>query len=88
MTPADYTALAVLGTFAAIAVLGGLRWLFRSVLGLAVGCVVLVALSHFADVPPPAEIARFVNDSRIVRTITDSMGWARGHVPTRSEASR
>ena len=70
MTPADYTALAILGTFAVVAVLGGLRWIVRCLLGLAAGCAVLIALSHFADVPPPAEIGRFINDSRIVRAIT------------------
>ena len=73
MTPADTTALAVLGVFAAIAVFGGLRWLFRCAAGLAVGCAVLVALSYSADVPPPRELGRFVRDSRIVRAITERL---------------
>jgi len=73
MTPADYTTLAILGTFTVVAVLGGLKWIVRCVLGLAAGCVVLMALSHFADVPPPAEIGRFINDSRVVRAITGAM---------------
>ena len=73
MTPADYTALAILGTFAAVAVLGGLRWIVRCILGLAAGCVVLMALSYFADVPRPSEIGRFINDSRIVRAMSSTM---------------
>lgn len=73
MTPADTTALVVLGAFVAISVFGGLRWLFRCAAGLAVGCAVLVALSYSADVPPPAELGRFVRDSRIVRAITERL---------------
>jgi len=73
MTPADTAALAILGTFTAVAVLGGLKWIVRCVLGLAAGCAVLVALSYFADVPPPAEIGKFITDSRIVRAINEAM---------------
>ena len=73
MTPADYTALAIVGGFVAVGVLGGLRWIVRCLMGLAVGLAVLIALSHFADVPRPAEIGRFINDSRIVRAMTDAM---------------
>lgn len=87
MTPADTTALVILGAFAAVATLGGLRWLVRCVLGLAVGCAVLVALSHFADAPPPAEIGRFVSDSRIVRTIAAHLPTIESTAPADSEPS-
>jgi len=75
MTPADTTALVILGVFVAVATVGGLRWLVRLVAGLAVGCAVLVALSHLADAPNPAEIGRFIGDSRIVQTLSS-------HLPT------
>lgn len=88
MTPADYTALAILGVFAAIAVLGGMRWLVRGLLGLAVGCAVLLALSHFAHVPPPVEIGRFIGTSRIVRAFTGRPAPAGGDMRADDEARR
>ena len=88
MTPADTTALAILGVFVALATFGGLRWLFRCVVGLAVGCVVLVTLSHLADVPAPARIARFMTDSSIVQTITDYLPTIETDAPAVSEPSR
>jgi len=82
------TALAVLGTFAVIALFGGLRWLVRCVAGLAVGCAVLVALSHLAHVPPPKQLGQFVRDSRIVRAITDRLESRHSAVRRDGDATR
>ena len=70
MTSGDYLAIAILIVFALLGLTGRLRWLVRTLVGLAVGCVVLLVVSQLEALPAAGTVARLVNDGTVAPAIS------------------
>jgi len=65
MTTGDYVSIGILALFVVLGVAGAFRWVVRAVLGLAVGCAVLIALSYSASVPAVGQAGELLGDGQI-----------------------
>ena len=73
MSAGDYIAIGVLGLFALLGVMGSLRWLIQAAIGVAVGCLVLIALSRAQSVPALGRVGALLNDGHITPSLTRQM---------------
>ena len=72
ITANDAIALSVLALFGFLAVMGWLKWVFRIAAGLAVGCVVLIAVGAAERVPGVGYASRFLNNGQITPALTNA----------------
>ena len=70
MTLADYLAILVLGVFGLTGVMGWTRWIGRFLLGVLIGCAVLIAVSYAGSIPAVSSVSDFFNDGTITPALT------------------
>ena len=87
MSTGDYLAIGILAVFALVGVLGGFRWVLQCLLGLTVGCVILVALSRAGGTWALGGVSDLLNDGHVAPALTQRAERAlQTHVPPPSDA--